>query len=209
MVEKTSGLEESSASGPGSKSGSRATTAPASELDQAQRVQRFREVALPYLDHCYTLARYLLRNPDDADDAVQECYLRAFRHFDTWRGDSIKPWLMAILRNVCRAEIARRSGPVTVGAEADLADDAMPMWQDAPDPPDAEISRSEDARTIIDLLEALPAQFRECIVLRDVNHLSYREISAVLDVPIGTVMSRLARGRLLLRVARLASRGEE
>src|SRR5580700_4541454 len=79
------------------------------------RAQRFRDAALPHLDAVYTLARYLLRNSADADDAVQECYLRAFRHFDGFRGQvgnpaQVKPWLMAILRNVCRAEFARRSG---------------------------------------------------------------------------------------------------
>ena len=78
---------------------------------EADRTRRFRDAALPYLDDVYTLARYLLRNTADADDAVQECYLRAFRHFDGFRGQAIKPWLMAILRNVCHAEFARRSGP--------------------------------------------------------------------------------------------------
>src|SRR5689334_9982490 len=70
--------------------------------------ERFRALALPHLDDVYTLARYLLRNPADAEDAAQECFLRAFRHFGTFRGGPIKPWLLAILRNVCRAEYARR-----------------------------------------------------------------------------------------------------
>src|SRR6202048_2124333 len=74
--------------------------------DDPEKARRFRDAALPYLDDAYTLARYLLRDPTDAEDAVQECYLRAFRHFDTYRGPSIKPWLFAILRNVCRAELA-------------------------------------------------------------------------------------------------------
>src|ERR1700690_3533442 len=81
--------------------------------DDPDRARRFREVALPHLDDVYTLARYLLRNAADADDAVQECYLRAFRHFDGFRGGPIKPWLMAILRNVRHAEFARRSGPLS------------------------------------------------------------------------------------------------
>ncbi|MGB7701663.1 MAG: sigma factor, partial [Pseudolabrys sp.] len=72
------------------------------------KAERFRAAALPYLDDVYTLARYLLRNTADAEDAAQECYLRAFRHFETFRGGPIKPWLLAILRNVCRAEYARR-----------------------------------------------------------------------------------------------------
>jgi DNA-directed RNA polymerase specialized sigma24 family protein len=80
----------------------------------ADKAQRFRDAALPNLDSLYTFARYLLRSADDAEDAVQECYLRAFRHYDGFRGGAIKPWLMAILQNVCRAEFARRaSNPLT------------------------------------------------------------------------------------------------
>ena len=82
--------------------------------DDPGKAQRFRDAALPYLDDAYTLARYLLRDPNDAEDAVQECYLRALKHFDSYRGPAIKPWLFAILRNVCRAEYARRaSSPAT------------------------------------------------------------------------------------------------
>jgi RNA polymerase sigma-70 factor (ECF subfamily) len=82
--------------------------------DERGRAQRFREAALPHLGDVYTLARYLLRNPADAEDAAQECYLRAFRHFHTFRGGPIKPWLLAILRNVCRAEYARRGALAAV-----------------------------------------------------------------------------------------------
>ena len=77
--------------------------------DDPEKARRFRDAALPYLDDVYTLARYLLRDAADAEDAVQECYLRAFKHFDSYRGPAIKPWLFAILRNVCRAEFARRA----------------------------------------------------------------------------------------------------
>ncbi|MGB3745890.1 MAG: sigma factor, partial [Xanthobacteraceae bacterium] len=75
---------------------------------EQERMRRFRDAALPHLDDLYTLARYLLRNPTDAEDAVQDCYLRALRHFDSYRGPAMKPWLLAILRNVCKAEFARR-----------------------------------------------------------------------------------------------------
>src|SRR6202023_1033459 len=102
--------------------------------EEADKARRFRDAALPHLDDVYTLACYLLHSAADADDAVQECYLRAFRHFDGWRGQTakpslikpslIKPWLMAILRNVCRAELARRSG--AAGDMADAAEDALP-----------------------------------------------------------------------------------
>jgi RNA polymerase sigma-70 factor, ECF subfamily len=185
------------------------TAATASGGDEAERARRFRDAALPHLGDLYTLARYLLRNATDADDAVQECYLRAFRHFDGFRGGPIKPWLMAILRNVCRAEFGRRSGLVTVGAEADVTEDSTPLWQEESDSAESGMVRQQDAETIRGLLARLPEQFREAIVLRDVNDLSYREIADVLEVPVGTVMSRLARGRSMLREAWLASQREE
>jgi RNA polymerase sigma-70 factor (ECF subfamily) len=85
-----------------------AYVAPECSEGGGDKARRFRAAALPYLNDVFTLARYLLRNPADAEDAAQECYLRAFRHFETFRGAPIKPWLLAILRNVCRAEYARR-----------------------------------------------------------------------------------------------------
>ena len=165
----------------------------------ADKARRFRDAAMPHLDDVYTLARYLLRNPADADDAVQECYLRAFRHFDGLRGESIKPWLMAILRNVCRAEFARRSGAAS--DSADLAEDALPLWQEPENSPETSMLRQRDSETVRALVAALPEPFREAIVLRDIDDLSYREIADVVGVPIGTVMSRLARARTMLRQA--------
>src|SRR5580693_3579188 len=126
------------------------------------RAQRFRDAALPHLDAVYTLARYLLRNPSDADDAVQECYLRALRHFDTLRSPDVKPWLFAILRNVCRVEYGRRSRILLydVNAEPDKPDDAIPMWSEAQDTPETEMLRKLDAETIQGLVAALPDVFR-------------------------------------------------
>ena len=130
------GFRRQSGPKPSLKAGSQSIAVVAG-ADDADRARRFRDAALPHLDDVYTLARYLLRSPADADDAVQECYLRAFRHFDTFRGQAIKPWLMAILRNVCRAEYTRRSGPVTVGVEAEMAQEASPLWQEQPDTPES------------------------------------------------------------------------
>ena len=172
-----------------------------SDLHQ-DKARRFRDAALPYLDDVYTLARYLLRNTGDAEDAVQECYLRALRHFDTFRGPAIKPWLFAILRNVCRGEFARRSR--TTLAMDDTTDDAeaaAPLWQEEQASPEAEILHQRDAETIRRLVAELPQPFRETIVLREINDLSYREIADVVGIPVGTVMSRLARARSLLRKA--------
>jgi RNA polymerase sigma factor (sigma-70 family) len=172
----------------------------------ADKTRRFRDAALPHLDDVYTLARYLLRSAADADDAVQECYLRAFRHFDGFRGQATKPWLMAILRNVCRAEFARRTG--AAGDLAELAEDALPLWQEPESSPETAILRQRDSETVRALVDALPEPFREAIVLRDINDLSYREIAEVIGAPIGTVMSRLGRARSLLRAAWLNSEHE-
>jgi len=169
------------------------------------KARRFRELALPCLDDVYTLARYLLRDATDADDAVQECYLRAFRHFDTYRGPAIKPWLFAILRNVCRAEYARRAGAPTGGIdEMQETAEQAPLWQETPETPEAQIVKRWDADTVRRLIAALAEPFRETFVLREIENLSYREIADVAEVPVGTVMSRLARARAMLRSAWLA-----
>jgi RNA polymerase sigma-70 factor (ECF subfamily) len=170
-----------------------------------EQARRFRELALPQLDAVYTLARYLLRDPADADDAVQECYLRALKHFHTYRGPAIKPWLFAILRNVCHAEYARRASAPATGAD-ELPEDAeqAPLWHEAQETPEGEIVKRHDAGTIRRLIAALAEPFRETFVLREIENLSYREIADVAEVPVGTVMSRLARARAMLRSAWLA-----
>jgi RNA polymerase sigma-70 factor (ECF subfamily) len=174
--------------------------------DDPAKARRFRDAALPHLDAVYTLARYLLRNRADAEDAVQECYLRALRHFETLRSPDIKPWLFAILRNVCRTEYARRSVVELrdVNAVLDKSEDVEPLWGEAPETPETTMMRKLDAATIQRLVAALPEAFREVIVLREIDDLSYRDIAEVVGAPVGTVMSRLARGRSILRTAWLA-----
>ena len=173
--------------------------------DDPERARRFRDAALPHLDDVYTLARYLLRDAADAEDAVQECYLRALKHFDSYRGPAMKPWLFAILRNVCRAEYARRASSPTAPIE-DVPEDAAqtPLWHDAPETPEAQMLHRWDASTIRRLVEALAEPFRETFVLREIHELSYREIADVVGAPVGTVMSRLARARAMLRSAWMA-----
>src|SRR5437870_1471477 len=153
----------------------------------------------------YTLAQYLLTDAADADDAVQECYLRGLRYFDTFRGTEIKPWLFAILRNICRGEFARRSrATLAMDDTTDDAEAAAPLWQEGQASPETQMLRQRDAETIRRLVAELPDSFREVIVLREINDLSYREIADVVGVPVGTVMSRLARGRSMLRKAWIA-----
>ena len=173
--------------------------------DDPERARRFRDAALPHLDDVYTLARYLLRDPTEAEDAVQECFLRALKHFDSYRGPAIKPWLFAILRNVCRAEFARRATAPTADID-EMPDSAeqTPLWHEAAETPETQMLRSRDATAIRRLVTALAEPFRETFVLREIHNLSYREIAGIVEAPVGTVMSRLARARALLRAAWMA-----
>jgi RNA polymerase sigma-70 factor (ECF subfamily) len=161
-----------------------------------ERARRFRDLTLPCLDDAYRLAYFLMRNRTDAEDAVQECYLRALRHFDTYRGPAIKPWLLMILRNVCYGTFAKRGQQEQLADDEDQAEQAM--WQEPQAAPDAGLLSRQESAAMRQLVDSLPAPFREAIVLREFNDMSYREIAEVAGVPVGTVMSRLARGRALL-----------
>src|SRR4051794_14850037 len=186
------------------KAGQRAMPVSAAYGD-ADKARRFRDAALPHLDGVYTLARYLLRDPSDAEDAVQECYLRALKHFDSYRGPAMKPWLLAIVRNVCRAEFARRASSGAAPID-DVPEDAekTPLWQETQDTPETQVLRRRDASAIQRLVAGLAEPFRETFVLREIQNLSYREIADVVGAPVGTVMSRLARARAILRAAWMA-----
>jgi RNA polymerase sigma-70 factor (ECF subfamily) len=168
--------------------------------------RRFRELALPQLDAVYSLARFLLRDAAEAEDAVQECYARALAHFDTFRGGEIKPWLFAILRNVCNAQHGQRQrfGTGSCAVE-DGQHSAEPLWQEPQDDPETAMLQRHDRDTIRKLVGDLPEPFREALVLRDIEDFSYRQIADTVSAPIGTVMSRLARARALLRAAWIAA----
>jgi RNA polymerase sigma factor (sigma-70 family) len=155
-----------------------------------QQVQRFEKLVLPHLDDAYTLARYLLRDEHDAQDAVQDAVLRALRHFDGFRQGDPRAWLLTIVRNCCYDSRGGRMDRSTVSfndsdaesvADSRAADDLV-----------LEASEQDRIRAAVD---ALPRELREVIVLRELNDLSYREISDVVGVPTGTVMSRLSRAR--------------
>jgi RNA polymerase sigma-70 factor (ECF subfamily) len=163
-----------------------------------ERARRFRDASLPYIDDAYTLAHFLMRNEPDAADAVQECYLHALRRFDGFRGSAVKPWLLAILRSGCHANLARRDRRET---PTDLADSRRlaggPSLWGQPEMPPKSASR-QDVAVVRRLIAALPMPLREVFVLREFNGLSYREIAEVVSVPVETVMSRLARARAML-----------
>jgi len=159
-------------------------------------VERFERQVLPYLDDAYTLARYLLHDEHDAQDAVQDAALRAFRHFANFRQGDGRAWLLTIVRNSCYDwHKSHRMDRATVS----LGDDAEAVIdQRYVDDPAVQSSDRERVRAAVD---ALPAELREIVVLRELNDLSYREIAAVVGVPIGTVMSRLSRARERLAAA--------
>src|SRR6202012_5609829 len=116
--------------------------------EDPDKARRFREAALPHLDDVYTLARYLLRDAGDAEDAVQECYLRALKHFHTYRGPAMKPWLFAILRNVCRAEYARRaSAPSTTLDDTPESAEQHAMWHEEHQRPEDGMLKDREAVT--------------------------------------------------------------
>ena len=155
--------------------------------------QAFEALALPHLDAAYNLARWLSRSPADAEDIVQEAMLRAFRAFDGVRPETVKPWLMAIVRNCFRDHAGKASRLRPVPDEV-LADQAY----EGPDP-EMEAARSSERRKLDELLARLPEDYREVLILREMEDMSYREIAQAANIPIGTVMSRLARARALLK----------
>jgi RNA polymerase sigma-70 factor (ECF subfamily) len=173
------------------------------------RRHRFEEQALPHLDAAYNLARWLSRSAADADDIVQDAMLRAFRAFDSLRGDDVKPWLLAIVRNCCltarRARQQRGHLQFPGDGEPDeVAGSSSPVDDDGSE---AATIRAEEARNLDNVIATLPTEFREVLVLRETHDLSYSEIATVTAVPIGTVMSRLARARAALKRRWLEDRG--
>jgi RNA polymerase sigma factor (sigma-70 family) len=163
------------------------------------RRRRFEAEALPHLDAAYNLARWLTRARDEADDVVQEAMLRAFRAYDARRGDAVKPWLLAIVRNCFYDAAGRRAREVERRAPGDAEEWAGAVAAPEADGPLATSIREQQALALDAALEALAPDFREVLVLREIEDLSYGEIAAVLGVPAGTVMSRLARARAALR----------
>jgi RNA polymerase sigma-70 factor (ECF subfamily) len=170
--------------------------------------ERFERLVLPHLDSATNLARWLLRDPAAADDAVQEAALRALRHLGTLRGDAARPWLLGIVRNTCYTALAQRRGDA-VAAPFDDDDDGVPEdtlpAASASEPP----QRLDQARLrarIDAALRALPPFLREVIVLHELEELDVAAVARIIGAPAGTVMSRLSRARARLRIALAAVR---
>jgi RNA polymerase sigma-70 factor (ECF subfamily) len=167
-------------------------------------LERFEAVVLPHLDSAYTLARYLTRDLHDAEDVVQEAYLRALRYFGGYRGGDARAWMLAIVRNTFHTWRRRERREMTQEFDEEQHSDAIEGAH-----PGALLDAALDRESLERALDRLPTEFREVLVLRELEGMSYKEIGTVVGVPEGTVMSRLSRARERLRRALLARKDAE
>jgi RNA polymerase sigma-70 factor, ECF subfamily len=169
----------------------------------ADRATRFQQIALPHLNAAHNLARWLTKNDFDAEDIVQEAYLRAFKYFHTFSGNNARAWLLSIVRHACYDWLREKRMLVTtpLGDDAELeriVEAAASADQQVAANPETTLLHRRDVELLNRLIEELPPDYRLMLILREMEDLSYREIAEVAGVPIGTVMSRLARARGLL-----------
>jgi RNA polymerase sigma factor (sigma-70 family) len=160
-------------------------------MNDEQTRARFEALLLPLMNDAYNVARWLMKNQEDAEDMVQESYLRAFRFFASFHeGTNCRAWFLRIVRNTCYTALGARDlkHQVPLDLEADEIEDTSPL-------PPVSLSKKATVEAVREAIAALPVDFREVVVLRELEGLSYKEISEVSGVPLGTVMSRLARGR--------------
>jgi RNA polymerase sigma-70 factor (ECF subfamily) len=164
-------------------------------LNEPAQQTRFEEMILPHLDAAYNLARWLTRNEHDAEDIVQDAFLRAFKFFESFRGGNSRSWLLSIVRNTAYTWLDKNRKH-EVGT---ISDEEIENIQDASPNPDVVSVSGADQQEIMNAITALPVEFREAIILRELEEMSYKEIADVINVPLGTVMSRLARARRQLQ----------
>jgi RNA polymerase sigma-70 factor (ECF subfamily) len=163
-------------------------------MEQPAKLASFEQIMMPHLNAAYNLARWLTRNPQDADDIVQEAYLRAYRFFDGFSGGDGKPWLLAVVRNTFLTWVRNEKGDNRMVAFDEAIHDR------GLDEPSAEsrLVSTQHVASLRDCVAALQSEYREVLVLRELEDMSYREIAQVVAIPLGTVMSRLSRARRLL-----------
>ncbi len=167
-------------------------------MPESEKRRRFEASVLVHLDAAYTLARWIVRDDHLAQDVVQEAALRAFRHFDGLLGPSPRAWFMAIVRNACLDAIETRRNFREDSYDPPRHESLLSGSLEIAETPETRLIRTEDARVLHAAMRELPIEYREVLVLREFAGMSYKEIGAVAGIPIGTVMSRLARGRDLL-----------
>ena len=162
--------------------------------------RRFEALAMPHLDAAYNLARWLTHNDHDAQDVVQEAMLRAMRYIGGFRGDAARAWLLQIVRHTCYSWL-RQNRPTANVLIDDVADTSQWLAAPSADEPPAQAKRRADREQINAAIAGLPVPYREVLVLRELEDLSYNDIARIAEIPVGTVMSRLARARGLMRTA--------
>jgi RNA polymerase sigma factor (sigma-70 family) len=173
--------------------------------EEREKLESFEHSVLPHLGAAYNLARWLTRNEHDAEDVVQEAYMRAFKFFRGFRGGDSRAWLLTIVRNTCYTWMQQnRSRELTA-----VLDEEIHMLESDSPSPEALLLRSVDKEKLRRALDELPLEFREAIVLRELEEMSYKEIADISGVPLGTVMSRLARGRKRLQRVLTGGKGQE
>jgi RNA polymerase sigma-70 factor (ECF subfamily) len=165
-------------------------------VDQASAGD-FERVVLPFMNDAYTLARYLMRDEHDAQDIVQESFLRALRYYNRHPVGNPRAWLLTIVRHTCYSWKTGQRASI----ETEAFDETVHHAPDARPDPAAQLIAASTRDRILATLDSLPAEFREVLILREIQELSYRDISQVIDAPIGTVMSRLSRARLRMQAA--------
>lgn len=173
--------------------------------EQRDYLPQFEQTILPHFDAAYNLARWIMGNDQDAEDRVQEAYLRAFQYFVSFQGGDSRGWLLTIVRNTCYTWLQHNRAQLS----AVELDDEITEVESASNSPEAALQLQVNHILVKKAMEMLPVEFRELIVLRELEGMSYKEIAGVAGVPIGTVMSRLARARQQLRRCLLTLEYEE
>ena len=171
-------------------------------MKDAEERALFEQTMVPYLDAAYNLARWLTGNEQDADDVVQEAYLRAFRYFASFAGGDGRAWMLAIVRNTCLTWRSRQR-------DDSAFDESMHSPESEQASPENEALRRSGLDSLHDCLESLPLEYREVLVMRELEEMSYQQIAAVAALPIGTVMSRLSRARKRLEDCVRTKQGEK
>ncbi|MEO5658721.1 MAG: sigma-70 family RNA polymerase sigma factor [Polaromonas sp.] len=163
--------------------------------------RQFEEVMLPHLNAAYSLARWIVRDSQQAEDLVQEAYLRAFRYFNRFHGEDARPWLLKIVRNTCYSwlQANREMSNVMEFRNDENIIDVSNSNDSFGGNPESLLLRKARREEVLAAVEALPLPFREVIVLREMEEMTYEFIAEVMNIPVGTVMSRLSRARALLR----------
>ena len=174
-------------------------------MQEQNKLKRFEQVVLPHLDAAYNLARWLTRDDHDAEDLAHEAYLRAFKSFDSFHGGDSRAWLLTIVRNTCFTWLKHnRAHELTTTFDEDLHS----MGQEETNP-EKLLLQNADSQLLREALESLPVEYREVMILRELEELSYKEIAMIAGIPLGTVMSRLARARKRLQQCLLERMSKE